>query len=85
MKFGDFIEMVMWYKRLNKTDFANMMDTSITSIDRLINDSIKLTPLKMQKLSKALDVPLDILFMWQGHELAQRYNNELKETEVSDV
>ncbi len=79
MKFGDFIEMVMWYKRINKTEFAKAMDTSATSIDRLINDSIKLTPTKLQKISKTLDIPLEILFMWQGYELSQRYKNDLEE------
>lgn len=76
MKFGEFIEMVMWYKRINKTEFAKAMDTSTTSIDRLINDSIKLTPMKLQKLSKIIDVPLEVLFMWQGYELANRYKEE---------
>lgn len=74
MKFGEFIEMVMWYKRINKTEFAKQMNTSITSIDRMLHDSINLTPMKMQKLSKVIGVPLEILFMWQGHELANRYS-----------
>ena len=76
MNFGDFIELVMWYKHINKTELAKEMGTSATSIDRLLNDSIKLPPMKMQKLSKILDVPLEVLFMWQGHELSQRYKEE---------
>lgn len=76
MNFGDFIELVMWYKHINKTELAKEMGTSATSIDRLLNDSVKLPPMKMQKLSKILDVPLEVLFMWQGHELSQRYKEE---------
>lgn len=76
MNFGDFIELVLWYKHISKADLAKVMGTSSTSIDRLIKDSIKLPPLKMQKLSKVLNVPLEVLFMWQGHELSQRYKTE---------
>ena len=55
------------------------MGTSETSVGRLIQDSIKLPPMKMQKLSKILDVPLEILFMWQGYDLAKRYKEETTE------
>lgn len=75
MKFGDFIELVLWYKHMSKTDLAKEIGTSSTSIDRIIHDSIKLSPQKMQKLSKILDVPLEVLFMWQGYDLAQRYKD----------
>lgn len=54
MKFGDFIELVLWYKRISKADLAKLLNTSTTSVDRIIHDSIKLTPSKMQKLSKVL-------------------------------
>ena len=75
MKLGDFIDIILWYKRISKVELAKSLDTSATSIDRLINDSIKLTPMKMQKLSEALEIPLEILFMWQGYDLAQRYKD----------
>lgn len=35
--------------------------------------------MKIQKLSKILDVPLEILFMWQGYDLANKYKEETKE------
>ena len=73
MTFGEFIELTMWYKHINKTELAKLLNTSITSIDRLINEPIKLPPLKMKKLSEVIDVPLEVLFMWQGYDLAQRY------------
>ena len=79
MTFGKFIELTLWYKHISKSVFAKEMGTSETSIGRLINDSIKLPPMKMQKLSKVLDVPLEVLFMWQGYELANRYKEETKE------
>lgn len=75
MKLGDFIDIILWYKRISKVELAKSLDTSATSIDRLINDSIKLTPMKMQKLSEILEIPLEILFMWQGYDLAQRYKD----------
>lgn len=75
MKLGDFIDIILWYKRISKVELAKSLDTSATSIDRLINDSIKLTPMKMQKLSAVLEIPLEILFMWQGYDLAQRYKD----------
>lgn len=75
MKLGDFIDIILWYKRISKVELAKSLDTSATSIDRLINDSIKLTPMKMQKLSDVLEIPLEILFMWQGYDLAQRYKD----------
>ena len=75
MKLGDFIDIILWYKRISKVEFAKSLDTSATSVDRLINDSIKLTPMKMQKLSEVLEIPLEILFMWQGYDLAQRYKD----------
>ena len=74
--FGDFIEMMIWYKHINKAELAKELGTTATSIDRLIHDSIKLPPMKMQKLSKVLDVPLEVMFMWQGHDLAKRYQND---------
>ena len=80
MAFGDFIELVMWYKHINKSEFEKMMGTSASSVDRLLHDSIHLPPKKMVKLSKIIDVPLEVLFMWQGHDLAKRYN----ETELKD-
>ena len=73
MKLGDFIDIMLWYKHMSKVELAKSLDTSATSIDRLINDSIKLTPTKMQKLSEVLEIPLEVLFMWQGYDLAQRY------------
>lgn len=76
MKLGEFIELTLWYKHINKTELAKAMGTSETSVGRLINDSIKLPPMKMQKLSKILDVPLEILFMWQGYDLANKYKEE---------
>lgn len=79
MKFGEFIELTLWYKHISKTELAKAMGTSEASTSRLINDSIKLPPMKMQKLSKILDVPLEILFMWQGYDLANRYKEETKE------
>lgn len=75
MKFGDFIELVLWYKRISKADLAKLLNTSTTSVDRIIHDSIKLTPSKMQKLSKVLEVPLEVMFMWQGYDLSQRYKD----------
>jgi len=80
MNFGEFIEMVMWYNHINKSEFARALGTSSTSIDRLINDAIKLPPMKMQKISAVLDIPLEVLFMWQGHELSIRYTKD-KEAE----
>lgn len=79
MKLGDFIDIILWYKRISKVEFAKSLDTSATSVDRLINDSIKLTPMKMQKLSETLEIPLEILFMWQGYDLAQRYKDSKKD------
>ena len=79
MKFGEFIELTIWYKHINKSELANEMGTSETSVGRLIHDSIKLPPMKMQKLSKILDVPLEILFMWQGYDLAKRYKENTTE------
>ena len=79
MKLGDFIDIILWYKRISKVEFAKSLDTSATSVDRLINDSIKLTPMKMQKLSEILEIPLEILFMWQGYDLAQRYKDYKKD------
>lgn len=79
MTFGDFIELTMWYKHINKTDFAKSMGTSATSIDRMLHDSIKLSPMKLKKLSEIIDVPLEILFMWQGYELANRYKDNKQE------
>ncbi len=79
MKFGDFIELVLWYKHISKTDLAKLLNTSTTSVDRIIHDSIKLTPSKMQKLSMVLEVPLEVMFMWQGYDLSHRYkDNENK-------
>ena len=79
MKLGEFIELTIWYKHINKSELAKEMGTSETSVGRLIQDSIKLSPMKMQKLSKILDVPLEILFMWQGYDLAKRYKEETTE------
>ena len=79
MKFGEFIELTLWYKHISKSELAKEMGTSETSVSRLIQDSIKLSPMKMQKLSKILDVPLEILFMWQGYDLAKRYKEETTE------
>ena len=79
MKLGEFIELTLWYKHISKSELAKEMGTSETSVSRLINDSIKLPPMKMQKLSKILDVPLEILFMWQGYNLAKRYKEETTE------
>ena len=82
MKFGEFIELTLWYKHISKAELAKEMGTSETSVGRLINDSIKLQPMKMQKLSKILDVPLEILFMWQGYDLAKRYKEESAEVNL---
>ncbi len=79
MKFGEFIELTLWYKHISKSELAKEMGTSETSVGRLIQDSIKLPPMKMQKLSKVLDVPLEVLFMWQGYDLANRYEKETTE------
>ena len=79
MKLGEFIELTIWYKHINKSELAKEMETSETSVGKLINDSIKLPPMKMQKLSKILDVPLEILFMWQGYDLAKRYKENTTE------
>lgn len=79
MKFGEFIELTLWYKHISKSELAREMGTSESSVGRLINDSIKLPPMKMQKLSKILDVPLEILFMWQGYDLANKYKEGTKE------
>lgn len=79
MKLGDFIDIILWYKRISKVELAKSLDTSATSVDRLINDSIKLTPMKMQKLSEVLEIPLEILFMWQGYDLSQRYKDSKKD------
>ena len=76
MKFGEFIELTLWYKHISKSELAKEMGTSESSVGRLIQDSIKLPPMKMQKLSKILDVPLEILFMWQGYDLAKRYKEK---------
>ena len=76
MKLGEFIELTLWYKHISKAELAKAMGTSETSVGRLIYDSIKLPPMKMQKLSKILDVPLEILFMWQGYDLANKYKEE---------
>jgi len=75
MKFGDFIELVLWYKHISKAELAKLLNTSATSVDRIIHDSIKLPPSKMQKLSKVLEVPLEVMFMWQGYDLSQRYKD----------
>ena len=82
MKFGEFIELTLWYKHISKSELAKEMGTSETSVGRLINDSIKLSPMKMQKLSKILDVPLEILFIWQGYDLAKRYKEESTEVNL---
>ena len=82
MKFGEFIELTLWYKHISKSELAKEMGTSETSVGRLIQDSIKLSPMKMQKLSKILDVPLEVLFMWQGYDLAKRYKEELAEVNL---
>lgn len=79
MKFGEFIELVIWYKHINKAELAKAIGASESSVGRMINDSVKLPPMKMQKLSKILDVPLEILFMWQGYDLAKRYKEETTE------
>lgn len=79
MRLGEFIELTLWYKHISKTELAKAMGTSESSIGRIIKDFIKLPPKKMQKLSKILDVPLEILFMWQGYDLANRYKEETKE------
>ena len=79
MKFGEFIELTLWYKHISKSELAKEMGTSETSVGRLINDSIKLPPMKTQKLSKILDVPLEILFMWQGYDLANKYKEKTTE------
>ena len=76
MKLGEFIELTLWYKHISKAELAKEMGCSETSIGRMIYESIKLPPMKMQKLSKILDVPLEILFMWQGHDLAKKYKEE---------
>lgn len=75
MKFGDFIELILWYKHISKADLAKLLNTSTTSVDRIVHDSIKLPPGKMLKLSKILDVPSEVLFMWQGLDLSQRYKD----------
>jgi plasmid maintenance system antidote protein VapI len=79
MKLGEFIELTLWYKHISKSELAKEMGTSETSVSRLIQDSIKLSPMKMQKLSKILDLPLEILFMWQGYDLAKRYKEKTTE------
>ena len=79
MKLGEFIELTLWYKHISKSELAKKMGTSEPSVGRLIQDSIKLPPMKMQKLSKVLDVPLEVLFMWQGYDLANRYKEETTE------
>lgn len=79
MRLGEFIELTLWYKHISKTELAKAIGTSETSVGRIINDSVKLPPMKIQKLSKILDVPLEILFMWQGYDLANRYKEETKE------
>ena len=76
MKLGEFIELTLWYKHISKAELAKEIGCSETSIGRMINDSIKLPPMKMQKLSKVLDVPLEVLFMWQGYDLANKYKEE---------
>ena len=76
MRLGEFIELTLWYKHISKTELAKVMGTSESSIGRIINDSIKLPPMKIQKLSKILDVPLEILFMWQGYDLANKYKEK---------
>ena len=82
MKFGEFIELTLWYKHISKSELAKKMGTSESSVGRLIQDSIKLPPMKIQKLSKILDVPLEILFMWQGYDLAKRYKEESTEVKL---
>ena len=79
MKFGEFIELTMWYKHISKTEMAKALGTSSSSIDRMLYDSIKMPPLKMKKLSCVIDVPLEVLFMWQGYELANRYKEDKTE------
>lgn len=79
MRLGEFIELTLWYKHISKAELAKEMGCSESSIGRMIYDSMKLPPMKMQKLSKILDVPLEILFMWQGYDLAKRYKEETTE------
>ena len=79
MKLGEFKELTLWYKHISKAELAKEMGCSETSIGRMIYDSIKLPPMKMQKLSKILNVPLEILFMWQGYDLANRYKEDKTE------
>ena len=61
MKLGEFIELTLWYKHISKSVLAKEMGTSETSISRLISDSIKLPPMKMQKLSKILFRPENMM------------------------
>jgi len=79
MKLGEFIELTLWYKHISKAELAKEIGCSESSIGRMIYDSMKLPPMKMQKLSKILDVPLEILFVWQGYDLANRYKEETTE------
>ena len=76
MTLGDFIELTLWYKHISKAEFAKAIGVSASSVGRIINTAGKLPPMMMQKISKILDVPLEVLFMWQGHDLAQKYKKE---------
>lgn len=81
MTLGEFIEMTMWYKHINKTSLAKAMGTASNSAIRIINSPTSIPPQKLQKISQILDIPSEVLFMWQGYELSVKHKNESNSTE----
>lgn len=76
MTLGEFIEMTMWYKHINKTSLAKAMGTASNAAIRIINNPTSIPPQKLQKISQILDIPSEVLFMWQGYELSVKHKNE---------
>lgn len=72
MSFGEMIDIVCWYKHISQSDLGKIMGVSPTHAYRIIHNATTLPPGKLQKLSECLDIPLEVLCMWQGLEIANK-------------
>ena len=72
MKLGEFIDIVCWYKHINQAELAKQLGVSAKVANTIVHNEYRMTPQVLLKLSEILEMPTEVLFMWQGLEIYNR-------------
>lgn len=75
MNLGEFIDIVRWSKRMKQTELAKEIGVSTRVMGTILHNEYRITPNVLAKIGETLDIPLEVLFMWQGLEIMK--NNKI--------